>query len=370
MDLNIIINSTAAKTSGALTILKDFMAYIYAKNCFEYHIHLLTTTKGVFNSTNNIIVHELPVQNWCSRLIWDKRGLNIWCKNNKIIPDVIVSFQNTCSKLAGTICNTRQLVYYHQPLPLVKYHWRWYSSEEWKLFLYANCYGFFVNRWNKNAEYVVQLSSVKDLFCKKFPNISVERVHVIRPNLPNISIASIPRKDIYSGKKVFIYPATPLRYKNHIVILKALEYLRQNNPEIINNIKVIFTVPNNSFVANTISEMKLELFVDCINSIPYEELLSYYKRSDALLFPSKIESFGLPLSEAALFGDSIIAADLPYAREVLEDYNGVDFIDVDDYKLWAKAITNICINEKHVKAMTRNINNSWEQFEQLMLSII
>ena len=280
-----------------------------------------------------------------------------------------MSFQNTCPRLKGRLNDVKLLVYYHQLLPLVKYKWDLFRSDECKLFLYAHFYSFFVNRWNKNAEYVVQLPSVKKLFCKKFHNISEDRVHVIRPNLPEIDIHSVISKDIYVGKKVFLYPATPLRYKNHIVLLNALNNLRNHAPEIISQIKVVFTVPKNSFVAKKVREMNFDSIVDCVGSIPYEDLLTYYKRTNVLLFPSEIESFGLPLIEAAMFGKQIIAADLPYAREVLENYGLVNFINKDDFCLWADIIINICKNEKEEKPITNVNNNTWEDFEQLMLSL-
>ena len=363
----IIINATAACYSGALTIIKDFMSYVYENGSLECQLHLLTTTEGVFHNVQNVIVHELPVQNWRTRLVWDKRGFQKWCEINDIFPDTVISFQNTCPRLTGKFRNVKLLVYYHQQLPLVKYPWKCYRSDERKLFLYAHFYGFFVNRWNKNAEYVVQLPSVKELFCKKFPNIKSENVHVIRPNLPKIDIDALPKKHMHAGKKVFIYPATPLRYKNHIVILKALDYLRKENSKILGQLKVIFTVPKNSFVADTVRKMKLDSFVDCIESIPYEELLSYYKSSSALLFPSKIESFGLPLIEAALFGIPIVASDLPYAREVLEKYENSAFINSDDCVSFANAIKEVCMTEKQLKPMIDENINAWEQFEQLML---
>lgn len=61
----IIINATAARTSGAFTILSDFVSFIYneTEEC-DYHFYLLTTTHGLFYSNHNITVYELPVQNW------------------------------------------------------------------------------------------------------------------------------------------------------------------------------------------------------------------------------------------------------------------------------------------------------------------
>ena len=44
--------------------------------------------------------------------------------------------------------------------------------------------------------------------------------------------------------------------------------------------------------------------------------MALYANSRALIFPSKSESFGLPLVEAANMGLPIIAAELDYVRDV------------------------------------------------------
>ena len=49
----IVINATAARSSGALTIIKDFMSYVYKEKSQEYIIHLFTTTESIFQNTEN-----------------------------------------------------------------------------------------------------------------------------------------------------------------------------------------------------------------------------------------------------------------------------------------------------------------------------
>lgn len=360
----IIINATAARTSGAFTILSDFMSFIYneTEEC-DYHFYLLTTTHGLFYSNHNITVYELPVQNWYARLCWDHSGFQKWCDKNTGVPDLVISFQNTCPRLTDVYRDVQLLVYYHQPLPLIKYKWQLFRSNEQKLYLYAHFYGYFVNRWNNNAQYVVQLSSVKELFCKKFPNIKPERVHVIRPNLPQINVDSIFVKQTDEGKKVFIYPATPLRYKNHEVIMQALNILNSKFPDSKEKLKIIFTVSEGSFVAKRVWDMNVATEISCIGSISYEELLSYYAQCDALLFPSKIESFGLPLIEAAMFGIPIIAADLPYANEVLEDYDNKVFFNPDDANALAAQMELVLTGEKTKRVPMKQTNhNTWNEF--------
>lgn len=227
-----------------------------------------------------------------------------------------------------------------------------------------------MNRWNKNAEYVVQLPSVKDLFCKRFPNIKADRVHVIRPNLPKIDVESVQKIDVDENKKLLLYPATPLRYKNHIVVLKALSKIREENPKLFETLKVVFTVPSESEVALAVKKMNLDSVVSCIGSVSYEKLLSYYKSSCALLFPSKIESFGMPLIEAAFFGINIVASELPYAKEVLENYKNKRFCNPDNADEWKNAIENAVFNKNELAPLEKQAKNTWEDFMKIAKKII
>lgn len=57
----IIVNATAARTSGALTILKGFMSFVYVRNDKCYIVHILAMMQNVFNNERN--VHRLiPTQ--------------------------------------------------------------------------------------------------------------------------------------------------------------------------------------------------------------------------------------------------------------------------------------------------------------------
>jgi len=369
--LVILINATAAKTSGALTILKDCIAYIEQNIVPDKKYHLFTVLND-FNEMKNIQIHKLEPQSWISRIRWDNGGLWRWCQSNNLEPDIIVSLQNTSTKyktkngLAMT-----QVVYYHQTLPLNQLNGLYYG---FKSMLKYYFYSFFVNRNNAKSYYVVQLPYVKKLFCKKFKNISPVRVEVIRPNIPQIDVTSIANKNIILDKNTFkfLYPATQTSYKNHKILISALKKLKKSNPEILDKIIIFFTVAklSNSLMNN----IKLNNLGSCIRflgQLQYKDLLFYYKSVDALIFPSKIESFGLPLLEASFFGLPIIVCDLPYSREVLEEYTNKYFIDSNNIEGWANAIYNF---NNYYKITTSNKliaqKNSWKSFFELVDKLI
>jgi len=366
----IIINATAARTSGALTVLRECILYIELCPVADNEYHLFTVVDE-FDSSNKIKIHKIKRQNWLSRIWWDGGGLWKWCRKRHLKPDIIISLQNTSTMYEGQNgVKIIQLVYYHQSIPLYPWNELEYNLETGFYYFF---YPFFVNRNTEQSHYVVQLPYMKKMFCSKFKNISPERVTVIRTNRPQIDVNVILKKKISMIRGIFnfFYPAASLSYKNHKVIVSALVILRKTHPEIFEKTKVFFTVdklPN--YLMKKIALNNLDICIQFIGQLPYAEILSYYKSTDALLFPSKMESLGYPLLEASCFGLPIIACDLPYAKEVLEDYKNKYFVTPDDAMAWADAI---CSYKNYAKITPDNESlpkNSWKNFFELADSLV
>ena len=58
-------------------------------------------------------------------------------------------------------------------------------------------------------------------------------------------------------------------------------------------------------------------------------------------FPSLLETYGLPLLEAALHNTPILSANLNYAREVLDTYEKVIYFDPFNPKEFSNLLINI-----------------------------
>ena len=66
--------------------------------------------------------------------------------------------------------------------------------------------------------------------------------------------------------------------------------------------------------------------IDFIGSIDIEAVYDYYSKS-ILIFPSYIETFGLPLLEARKHESPILASNCAFSHEVLEGYDRVKFFN-------------------------------------------
>ncbi len=60
-----------------------------------------------------------------------------------------------------------------------------------------------------------------------------------------------------------------------------------------------------------------------------------------MLFPSRLETWGLPITEAKVHQLPILVADLPYAHETVGEYDLVSFFDPQSPELLADLMASI-----------------------------
>jgi glycosyltransferase involved in cell wall biosynthesis len=367
--MKIFIIATAARSSGALTILKQFIEHLSSKKD-ENQYYIFISPSISLCQIPNVVYIPIDTISWMKRILWDEYGFSQWIKKNRIKPDLVISFQNTGTKYK----KVPTLLYYHQPLPLIKYKWNIFKKDERLLFFYTNFYSLFVKRYlHSNVSVIVQTPSIRTAFINRF-NIEESRVYLLRPDIKNNKSDIEVELPFKTNLIQFIYPATFLPYKNHILIVKSLHYLQTISPEILPFIRVYFTISESKHInlAKEIRKYNLQnnfVFKGIMSS---EMLHAYYTQLDALLFPSFIETFGLPLIEASAKGLPIIAADMPYAHDVIGEYEGVKFVGYDDYIAWANEIQNICkmkqVNHeaKRYTALMPKEYSDWDMFFELI----
>ena len=80
----------------------------------------------------------------------------------------------------------------------------------------------------------------------------------------------------------------------------------------------------------------LKDFVIELPSCSDNELATYLYHAQALLFPSFVEGYGMPLVEALAMGVPVIASDLQVFREIADDIP--DYVDALDGKRWGELV--------------------------------
>ena len=213
--------------------------------------------------------------------------------------------QNTC--IRGV--KAKQTIYVHQSIPFQNIKkFSFFKKDEIKYAIIQYFIGFCIKSSIKYVDSII----VQTKWMKK---AVIEQCKI----LENKIIIDMPKIDCSFNKKfkeskniTFFYPTSNALYKNIDIIYDAVKLL---NEEGINNFVVEITIDG---ISNN--------NIKCIGKISREEVFEKYSRS-ILLFPSYIETLGLPLLEAKSCCAPIIASDTVFSHELLDDYDNVFFFN-------------------------------------------
>lgn len=361
----IVVLSSATRFSGSYMIYKQFINHLADNiNGYKYYIFI---DSGMYHPRIEGVEYVYESNHsWARRIYMDWIGWNKLLKSKGIYPDLIVSLQNT-----AMITELPQILYYHTPLSFYPNKWNPLKKNERGMFLYKYIYPFFVKlTLSKRTNVVVQIPFIKRAFMKQF-HWPEDQIYVMFPDLEKISINEIESDIFPSDEYHFVYPATPLPYKQHETIVQAVRLLKHNEPEIGERIRIHFTVTSQELpILHTfVQSNDLNDQIIFQGKISHDRLLEIYKSSKGLLFPSTIETLGLPLIEAAKLGLPIIASDMDYAKEVLDGYTGVTFVPYNKYNQWAEKIKEICLKGKRFPAIADK-TSSWPDFFHLIEKVV
>lgn len=336
--MKIQVFDVPASSGGALTILKGFYEAAKAHTDIQWEFVIGT---AVIEPTDNITVRKFNwvKKSWLHRLYFDLFKADGLVRKYK--PDVIFSMQNTCVMTT----RAKQVLYIHQPIPFTDIIFKLRKSPvEW---VYQHIISKLIYRSARKAVCcIAQTRWMQDAIAEK-AKIGKEHIAVIRPDC-NADITEYYMNTPVSVK-TFFYPAAENSYKNHRVIVKASKILVEKG---IRDFCVYFTLDKKETVDDELISDVPE--IKCIGTIPYSEVMKMYSQS-TLIFPSKLETFGLPLLEAALVHSRVVAADKPFSHEILDNYPNVWYFDVDSPKELATIMENI-LSAKDVYV---SIDNEW-----------
>ncbi|MEY1635966.1 glycosyltransferase [Morganella morganii] len=354
----VLVNATALSTGGALTILRQFIAHAALTN-MKY---LIFSPVGVLLDTHtNITYVAVDTKSWLSRIWWDSFGLRRYIKQHHIEAELCISLQNTSVNV-----DCQHLIYLHQSLPFTSVRYS-FNKQTVKYYLYKWFYKFFIFLFvTKDTHFVVQTRWMKAALAQS--GISERNISVFTPDIKlpdgHLCYSSEQPHRLNTDKSTFFYPASSHFYKNHLLILDALALLntRQLNKEV--QFAVTLAVGDYPVFDEKVQQLGLSDNVVYLGVMPYEQVIEHYISADAVLFPSYIETFGLPLAEAGVLGKKIICADLPYSRDVLTDYQGAIFLDYQDATKWADEMETIIRQETVLQFTPLSFAQcaTWEDF--------
>ena len=303
-----------AVSGGALTVLNQH--YHDAKKDRKNNYIFVVSLPSLKEEENIIVLNYTWVKkSWFHRLYFDNIVAPNLVKSSD--SDEVLSLQNIIIPRVEKF----QTLYLHQSLPFVEKRFK--ITENLKMWLYQNIIGRMIFSSIKKADKVIVQSKWMQEAAVNKTNTEREKF-VIRQ--PKLHMAIKQKYEKPEGKLIFFYPAGASPYKNHEIIVETCRLLKKED---IVSYKIIFTLRGNENkhiieLFKIIKEEKLPIFF--VGNLSLDEVYVYYSKS-ILLFPSYIETFGLPLLEAREHGCPIIASDCAFSREILEKYPRAVFFD-------------------------------------------
>lgn len=329
MEKQIVVSGINIRTGGTLTVyksfLRDFLASEYAKQC---HLIAMVSDRKLFEEFDDQIefvcfpkertnrLYRFYIEYFYFKKFSKNRKIDLWISINDKTPHV---FAET------------QVVYCHNPTMFYKCTLKDVLLSP-ALFLYSIFYKHLYKYNIKNNKYVlVQQNWIAKEFEDKI--CSNDQLIVFPPERAQAQDVVSEKKD--NDITRFIFPAIPKTFKNYEVIFEAVKKIRVEN-----NYEVILTIDGTEnrytqYLKKKYGNVGNVRLVGCLS--PFE-LMEYYRSSDCLIFPSKLETWGLPLSEAISYNLAILCSDLPYAHENVRDYEKVYFFNPDDVEGLANAM--------------------------------
>ena len=325
MKKTIVISAVNLRKGGTLTILRDCLQYLSELvKGGEYRMVAIVHKKELCDYPGIEYIEMPEVING-----WGKR---LWCEYvtmKKISEDLApvylwFSLHDTSPRVKAD----RQTVYCQTSFPFYKWSIRDFKMDfKIPLFAMFTKYAYKVNV-KSNKYLVVQQNWLREGFHRMF-RLEKDRFIVAPPQRKKVEV--VPDQ-IEKNVATFLYASTPDCHKNFETLCEAARLLEADLGK--GRFKIVLTLNGEE---NKYSKWLREKWDD-VESIDFagfmtkEKLYGYYQAADCLVFPSKVETWGLPITEfMETSGDKpMLLADLPYAHETAAGASKVGFFNPND----------------------------------------
>ncbi|MFD2743228.1 MULTISPECIES: glycosyltransferase [Sphingobacterium] len=346
----IVISAVNLVEAGTLTILKDCLSYLssLATDDPTYRVIAIVFDKKLAYFPNiEYLETQWPKKRWINRLWYEYVSLKAISKQIGTI-DLWFSLHDT----SPSVIAKRRAVYCHNTYAFYKRKMHdWLFSPKIAAFSVFTKYIYRTNI-HQNNFLVVQQVWFREGMSEMF-GFDKQRIIVAPPEQEKqIPIGNFEQSsdDLYR----FVYAASPNSHKNFEVLCAAAEILEKVG---VDNFEIRITVKGNEnayakWLYKRWGHLKTINFGGFVDR---KSLFDIYAISNCMIFPSKVESWGLPISEFALFNKPMLLADLPYTHETAAGSQSVAFFDPQNARSLASQMEQLI---KGDTAFLKTVTNS------------
>lgn len=338
MKKTIVVSAVNLRKGGTLTILRDCLQYLSELvKGGEYRVVAIVHRKELCDYPG-IEYIEMPeiIKGW---------GKRLWCEyvtmkkiSEELSPVYLwFSLHDTSPRVDAD----RQAVYCQTSFPFYKWSFRDFKMDfKIPLFAMFTKYAYKVNV-KSNKYLVVQQNWLREGFHKMF-RLDKDKFIVAPPQRKEVNVVPDQiEKEVFT----FFYASTPDCHKNFETLCEAARLLEAELGE--GRFRVVLTLSGEE---NKYSQWLKGTWgnitsIDFAGFMTKERLYGHYMSADCLVFPSKVETWGLPITEFMEASDDkpMLLADLPYAHETAAGASKVGFFnpfDPVDLKMKMRELLN------------------------------
>lgn len=335
MKKKLVVSAVNLVEGGTLTVLRECLGVAVNNLGSEWDIVALVHDRNLIDlPTVHCIEFPAVKRSWFLRLYYELHGFKLLSK--RLNADLWISLHD----MTPNVYARRQVVYCHNPSPFFKLTLR--ESILDPTFLVFNKLYSFVYKMNihRNHYVIVQQDWLRKEFIRRYGARSVVVAHPVNP------VSRCLEKKRSDDMIVFFFPALSRFFKNFEVICEAVELLVAKG---VINFQVRLTIDGNEnrYSARLVKRFGALSAIRFIGRQNQVQMAEQYSAADCLLFPSRLETWGLPITEAKELQMPMLVADVPYAHETVGTYDKVRFFPVAD------AIALAALMEKFVTGRLR-----------------
>ena len=350
----IVVSAVNIRKGGTLTILRQCLEYLSSVAAErDWRVVALVHSRALCDYPGVEYI-EMPdtVRGWGKRL--RAEYVDMLGVSRRLAPvDLWFSLHDTTPHVEAR----RQAVYCQTSFPFMRMKWNDLRFDpKIALFTLFTRLAYRINV-HRNYRLVVQAEWLR-CGLSRLLGVSRDRFIVFPPARPNLAALSSahscpsagnaqpsnenkPATDNKSGAEnkletdnksgtenkptTFLFAATPDCHKNFETLCEAARLLEGRIGK--DRFRVVFTIDG--------TENKYAQWLRCrwgdVSSLefrglmPQSELFALYAVTDCLVFPSRVETWGLPISEFATLDKPMLLADLPYAHETSAGCRRINF---------------------------------------------
>ena len=326
-----MVSAVNIRKGGTLTILKGCLEHLSGL-AGQYRVTALVHSKALCEYPG-IEYIEMP---WCVKG-WGRRLWAEYVTMHRLSRDIAardgrkvwlwLSMHDTTPRVEAE----HQEVYCHTSFPFLKLKARdWMMDPKIPLFALFTRWAYRINV-HRNDCLIVQQEWFADALSGLI-GVPREKFRVIPPERPVLETVVRDDADTGGAERIplFFYASTPDCHKNFETLCEAASMLEKEGCRF----RLLLTVKGDE---NRYARWLKKRFGN-VRSIEFHgfmgkrELYGSYASADCFVFPSRIETWGLPISEyAGLNPDGrMLLADLPYAHETAAGYADVRYFPAND----------------------------------------